>query len=158
MKKQLLRAPKYVGTVAVVAFGLFLIGYSILAGGAFPNIEAAISGWVKPAAEPSLPLSDIPKAVDEVRNYVLFTHVAFGEHDVVTGTEYGSTASRKIAKQWCYLGGKARPGGSVLRLSLARVSKDNKKTTTQFTPEALGLFDLNDKTARSLVNTHCRFR
>ncbi|MEP2987305.1 MAG: hypothetical protein ABJP08_29055 [Roseibium sp.] len=94
---------------------------------------------------------------DEIRSYALFTHVAWGAHEVVTGVEYASDRDRQITSQWCYLSGKPT-GERTIQLTLANKTIEDNLTLTDPTDTALADFDLTRATARELVTSHCRFR
>lgn len=158
MRKAWRSALKHTGAGTVIALGLVLIAISILSGAGISSIDGLLSSLQTNRAETAALPPDIPAVSDEVRNYVLFTHVKFGTTEVVTGTEYLSTGSREIDHQWCYLTGDAKPGGAFLRLDLARKPQRGPVAITRFTSESLKSFDLSDEAARGLVTTHCRFR
>lgn len=95
---------------------------------------------------------------DEIQKYVLFTDVTYGRYVVVTGTEFASDLSRNITKQWCYMSGSQVAGNSISRLSLANKNNAGDVTNSPISPQALAEFDLTRTSARTLVNSHCRFQ
>lgn len=95
---------------------------------------------------------------DEVKNYVLFTTVKFGRHEVTTGTNYASTQKQVITKQWCYLSTSSPEIGADVRLTLAQKHKGKAVYNPAFHPKALATFNLSERQAKSLTKTHCRFQ
>ena len=151
MKQWLTKTVRGTALSVVLAFGIFLIATAILRGSDW-SLSDIWSNSVASISEP------VPRNKgEEVQNYVLFTHVTFGNQEVITGIEYASTDNRRIVLQWCYLSNSKMLGSASSSLSLAGVSKSGIKTISPFTPSSLSQFGLTKSSARALVNSHCRF-
>ena len=98
-----------------------------------------------------------PAEQDEIRKYVQFTNVKYGQREVVTGTEFASDRNRNITKQWCYVSGSIS-GGRRVQLTLATKTGTGSSATPNHPRTALADFDLTARSARALINSHCRFQ
>lgn len=98
-----------------------------------------------------------PPERDEIRQYVQFTNVRYGQHEVVTGTEFASDRNRSITTQWCYISGSIS-GGRRVQLTLATKSGTGTSAIPDHPSTALADFDLNARSTRALINSHCRFQ
>lgn len=152
MKQLFIKTARGTALFVVLAFGIFLIATAILRGSDWSQSDI----WHNSVASISEP---VPRGkVDEVQNYVLFTHVKFGNQDVATGIEYASTDNQKIVLQWCYLTTGKKLSSASSTLYLARISKSGIKTISSFTPSNLSQFGLTKASAEVLVRSHCRFQ
>lgn len=152
MRAALAQFATRLGASLVIAFGFFLVASNILLGVQWttPEFVTDILAQVRQIFTP-------PQG-DAVANYVLFTHVDFGERHVTTGVQYISNSTHIVDFQWCYLSNNEHPGEATLRLPLATVSSEGIRTIPSFTSSALAQLDLSEQAARDLVQTHCRFQ
>lgn len=98
-----------------------------------------------------------PPERDEIRKYVQFTNVKYGRREVVTGTEFASDRNRSITTQWCYISGSIT-GGRRVQLTLATKTGTGTSAIPNHPSTALVDFDLTLRSARALINSHCRFQ
>lgn len=135
-----------IGASLFAMIGLGLVGYDI-----WDSID-----W--PLPSDATHQNDTTARPDEVREYVLFTEVAFGKRKVMTGVQYASSSEQTITEQWCYLNDNAKGGSLSTRLALANIAADGAQTIPTFDSNALASFGLTETTARALIKSHCRFQ
>jgi hypothetical protein len=149
MKSFFQKIPERMGALVVLCACIFLIVFAVLSAAniKMPDIETLIA---KLAPEPS--------RADEVRNYVIFTEVAFKDKRVETGTQYKDSVAGEIETQWCHLTQTAKDSQAHNFLTIARAGSDGKAKPEGLTPRSLLDFGLTATSAQSLINTHCRFQ
>lgn len=135
-----------IGASLFAMIGLGLVGYDILDG----------IDW--PVPTDTAHQDDISARADEVREYVLFTEVAFGKRKVMTGVQYASSSEQTITEQWCYLNDNTKGGSLSTRLALANIAADGARTIPTFDSNALASFGLTETKVHALIKTHCRFQ
>ncbi len=147
--KRFLTALRDGSLVSVVVFiALLLVASSIL-----KSLDMSLHDLWKSYS----PVQSTTARSDEVQNYTLFTEVAYGQHKVMTGTQYESTTNKVIEKQWCYLS-EAGSQGTSMQLNLAGKDKAGQLLVFSFLPKGLAKFNLTAAGAKSLIKTHCRFQ